>query len=74
MYLDVPLSEQMINISKNSPEINTKSFNGLSSNTKTNIILYSLAVIFVLLALIILIRMITKEISRRKKISNCYAK
>ena len=70
MYLDVPLSEQMINISKNSPEINTKSFNGLSSNTKTNIILYSLAVIFVLLALIILIRMITKEISRRKKISN----
>lgn len=70
MYLDIPLSEQMINISKNAPAINLKSYNGLSTNTKTNIILYIMSIVFVFLALVILVKMIIKEISDRKKISN----
>lgn len=70
MYLDIPLSEQMINITKSAPAINIKSFNGLSSNTTTNIILYILSVICAVIAFIILIKMIFKEISARNKISN----
>lgn len=70
MYLDIPLSEQMINITKSAPAINIKSFNGLSSNTTTNIILYILSLICAVIAFIILIKMIFKEISARNKISN----
>lgn len=70
MYLDIPLSEQMINITKSAPAINIKSFNGLSSNTTTNIILYILSLICAVIAFIILIKMIIKEISVRNKISN----
>ena len=70
MYLDIPLSEQMINISKSAPAINLKSYNGLSINTKTNIILYIMAIVFIFLAFVILIKMIFSEISDRKKISN----
>lgn len=69
MYLNIPLSEQMVNISKNAPEINIKSFNGLSSNTTTNLILYAISLGCALIAVILLVRMIAKEISRRNKIS-----
>lgn len=69
MYLDIPLSEQMINITKSAPAININSFNGLSSNTRTNIILYVLSVVCVAIAFIILIKMIIKEISEKNKIS-----
>ena len=69
MYLDIPLSEQMINISKNAPAINLKSYNGLSSNTRINIILYIMSIVCAFVALIILVKMISKEVSDRKKIS-----
>ena len=69
MHIDIPLSEQMINISKNAPAINLKSYNGLSSNTRLNIILYIMSIICAFAALIILVKMISKEVSDRKKIS-----
>ena len=69
MYLDIPLSEQMINITKNAPAINNGSFDGTSTNTVTNIVLYVLAIICDLIALIFLFKLISKKIILSKRIS-----
>lgn len=69
MYLNIPLSEQMINISKNSPAIITDSFKGVSRNTSINLILYVSAIVCDLIALILVIGLINKKILISKKIS-----
>ena len=63
MYLDIPLSEQMINIPKNAPAINNSSFDGTSSNTATNTILYVLAIICDLIALVFLFKVVSNKIA-----------
>lgn len=69
MYLDIPLSEQMINITKNAPAINNSSFDGTSSNTATNTILYVLAIICDLIALVFLFKVVSNKIAVSKETS-----
>ena len=69
MYLDIPLSEQMINITKNAPAINNNSFDGTSSNTLTNTILYVLAIICDLIALVFLFKVVSSKIAVSKETS-----
>lgn len=69
MYLDIPLSEQMINITKNAPAINNSSFDGTSSNTATNTILYLLAIICDLIALVFLFKVVSNKIAVSKETS-----
>ena len=69
MYLDIPLSEQMINISKSAPSIKSSSFDGTSTNTPTNFVLYISAIVCDLIALILVIGLVNKKISISKKIS-----
>ena len=69
MYLDIPLSEQMINITKNAPAINNSSFDGTSSNTATNTILYVLAIICDLIALVLLFKVVSNKIAVSKETS-----
>lgn len=69
MYLDIPLSEQMINITKNAPAINNSSFDGASSNTATNTILYVLAIICDLIALVFLFKVVSNKIAVSKETS-----
>ena len=69
MYLDIPLSEQMINITKNAPVINNSSFDGTSSNTATNTILYVLAIICDLIALVFLFKVVSNKIAVSKETS-----
>lgn len=69
MYLDIPLSEQMINITKNAPAINNNSFDGTSSNTLTNTILYALAIICDLIALVFLFKVVSSKIAVSKETS-----
>ena len=69
MYLDIPLSEQMINITKNAPAINNNSFDGTSSNTATNTILYVLAIICDLIALVFLFKVVSNKIAVSKETS-----
>lgn len=69
MYLDIPLSEQMINITKNAPAINNSSFDGTSSNTATNTILYVLAIICDLIAQVFLFKVVSNKIAVSKETS-----
>ena len=69
MYLDIPLSEQMINITKNAPAINNSSFDGTSSYTATNTILYVLAIICDLIALVFLFKVVSNKIAVSKETS-----
>lgn len=69
MYLDIPLSEQMINISKSAPSIKSSSFDGTSTNTPNNFVLYISAIVCDLIALILVIGLVNKKISISKKIS-----
>ena len=69
MYLDIPLSEQMINITKNAPALNNNSFDGTSSNTLTNTILYVLAIICDLIALVFLFKVVSSKIAVSKETS-----
>ena len=69
MYLDIPLSDQMINITKNAPAINNSSFDGTSSNTATNTILYVLAIICDLIALVFLFKVVSNKIAVSKETS-----
>ncbi len=69
MYLYIPLSEQMINITKNAPAINNNSFDGTSSNTLTNTILYVLAIICDLIALVFLFKVVSSKIAVSKETS-----
>ena len=69
MHIDIPLSEQMINITKGKPAIKNGTFKGTSTNTIANISLYILAIICDLVALALLIILINDKIKFTKGIS-----
>lgn len=69
MYLDIPLSEQMINISKSDSVINSGSFNGVSTNSTVNVILYFLSIFCAVMALVLLIVLTKKKVLISKKMS-----
>ena len=70
MYVDIPLSEQMITISKNKPSIKDDIYKGKTTNTITNIVLYISAIVCDLIALVLLIILINDKIKINKLINN----
>lgn len=69
MYLDIPLSEQMINIEKSNADTSSGSFDGMSSNTTTNLVLYVVAIVLSFMALFVLIELVYRKKNAYKKIS-----
>ena len=70
MYVDIPLSEQMITISKNKPSIKDDIYKGKTTNTITNIVLYISAIVCDLIALVLLIILINDKIKINKLTNN----
>ena len=70
MHLDIPLSEQVIDITKNKSSIKNGTFKGKTSNTSTNLILYIAAVLCDVVALVLLAKVIKDKIQLSKQISN----
>lgn len=69
MHIDIPLSEQMINITKGKPSIKNGTFKGTSTNTLANTILYVLSIVFALAALTLLVKLIFNKTKINKNIS-----
>lgn len=70
MHLDIPLSEQVIDITKNKPSIKNGIFKGKTSNTATNVVLYIMAILCDLVALALLAKVIKDKVELSKQISN----
>lgn len=70
MHLDIPLSEQVIDITKNKPSIKNGIFKGKTSNTATNVVLYIMAILCDLVALALLAKVIKDKMELSKQTSN----
>lgn len=67
MYLNIPLSEQMINITKNVPSIKNGTFKGKTTNTPLNTIIYLSAILCDLVALALLYKIVNHKIKVSKQ-------